>query len=369
VTGSNKPLRVCFINLRAYPLFNPEVKATIGGAEVDLYLIATELAKDGDFKVSFVTGDYGQPEVEEREGVSIIKSLDMRSNLFLSGWRIWRALGRADADVYFDECASLRTWLDAMFCRWRGRPYIYRTAHTDECDGTYARTSPVRGRAFFQAIRSAAQVITQNLSDQRDLQETASVGSRVIRNACRLPSDTGAERDTILWVGRSASQKQPRLFLDLARQMPDRSFTMICQPAFEDPAFANLAAEAAGVRNLRFLERVSFHQIDTFFQRARVFVSTSDSEGFPNVFVQAAKCGTPIVSYKVNPDGFLDKYKCGLCAEGNWQQFGGMLRRLSDPVEFAFWSANARKYASQMHNIAAIIEEYKELFRCFAKRR
>ena len=68
-----QPIRVCFIILRAYTLFNPDVKDVIGGAEVDLYLLATELAKDKKFEVRFVVGDYGQKQIEVRENVTIIK--------------------------------------------------------------------------------------------------------------------------------------------------------------------------------------------------------------------------------------------------------------------------------------------------------
>ncbi len=53
------PIRVCFISPKAYPLFNPNVEAVFGGAEVDLYYLATELAKDDSFTVSFITADYG----------------------------------------------------------------------------------------------------------------------------------------------------------------------------------------------------------------------------------------------------------------------------------------------------------------------
>ena len=70
-----QPIRVCFIILRAYPLFNPQTKSIIGGAEVDLYLLATELAKDKKFEVRFVVGDYGQKPTEVRENVTIIKSV------------------------------------------------------------------------------------------------------------------------------------------------------------------------------------------------------------------------------------------------------------------------------------------------------
>ena len=57
-----KPVRVCFVIMKAYPLFNPEIKSVFGGAEVDFYNLATELAKDKNFDVSCVVADYGQPD-------------------------------------------------------------------------------------------------------------------------------------------------------------------------------------------------------------------------------------------------------------------------------------------------------------------
>ena len=73
---NNLPIRICFIAPKAYSLFNPDVKELLGGAEVDLYFLATELAKDENFAVSFITADYGQEKTETIEGVRIIKSVD-----------------------------------------------------------------------------------------------------------------------------------------------------------------------------------------------------------------------------------------------------------------------------------------------------
>jgi glycosyltransferase involved in cell wall biosynthesis len=364
----NKPLHVCFINLQAYPLFNPQITATIGGAEVDLYLIATELAKDSVFKASFVTGDFGQPGREIIQNVTVIKSIDVSGNLFVGSPRLWRALKEADADVYFDECASLRTWFDAEFCKRRGRPYVFRTAATEECDGTYAGRHWFRGRAFNRAMRSAAKVITQNESDQKKLLATTGISSVVIRNSCHLSERPCVPRDTVLWVGRSASVKGPNQFLQLAREVPSQDFTMICLPAVGDTRFDRLIGEAATIPNLRFVPGVPFGQIDDFFQKARVLVNTSDSEGFPNAFVQAAKCGTPILSLKVNPDDFLDKYACGSCARGEWQRFKEMLAKLTAPDINRTYGENAYRYASENHDIKTIIEKYKEVFRRVANK-
>jgi glycosyltransferase involved in cell wall biosynthesis len=362
-SATGKPLHICLINLRAYPLFNPEVSATIGGAEVDLYLIATELAKDDSFKVSFVTGDFGQAAQEVIDNVTVIKSIDVQGSFFLGARKLWHALHEADADIYFDECAGLRTWLDAAFCRRRHRPYIFRSAATEECDGTYMRKNPFRGRAFLCGVRSAAQVITQNHSDREKLLKTAGIESVVIRNSAHLPQRHGEARRTVLWVGRSATVKGPARFVQLAREMPSMHFTMICQPAVDDPLFATLSSAAAAIPNLTFVPGVSFKEIDRHFQSAIVLVNTSDSEGFPNVFVQAAKCGTPMLSLNVNPDDFLTRHKCGMCAGGDWQKFKEMLTRLVEPSMNRLYGDNAYKYARQNHDITTIIEAYKEIFR------
>lgn len=359
---SERPLHVCLINLWAYPLFNPEVKSTFGGAEVDLYLIATELATDERFKVSFVTGDFGQPAIEERQGVRIIKSVNVRGNLFLGGWRIWRALKLADADVYFDECAGLRTFLDWQFCRFTKRPYVYRTAAAEECDGSYIARHPLGGRLFLKVIRGASKVITQNESDRQKLLETTGITSEVIRNTSRPIRQAEIKRDTILWVGRSAAVKGPRRFLQLARENPDMHFTMICQPALNDASFNLLAEEAAAITNLKFIAGVPFEKIDDYFMRALALVNTSDSEGFPNVFVQAAKCGTPILSLNVNPDDFLNRYKCGLYADSDWQRFTNMLHKLLEPDTYAQYIASASRYFHENHDLGMIIELYKSVF-------
>jgi glycosyltransferase involved in cell wall biosynthesis len=363
-----QPIRICFIILRAYPLFNPDAKGVIGGAEVDLYLLSTELAKDKNFDISFVVGDYGQKPIEVRENVTIIKSVDVNKNLFLGSWRIWRALRRANAHIYIGKAFSLSTFLQAFFCRIHKRKYIYRTAHSNECDGTYIGKHPVRGKAVIWALRTAYKVFTQNHTDAKNLVNTVNIHSDVIRNGCRLKSLHQTTRDIILWAGRSGPLKKPYLFLDLARQMPELSFIMICQRNVGDMNYDSLVKEAGKVDNLQLLRRVPYHEIEDYFERARVFVSTSDAEGFPNTFIQACKCATPILSLNVNPDGFLDKYKCGMCANGDRELFVEMLKKLLVTETAENLGNNARKYVEEHHDITKIAEQYKSSLTQIAQR-
>jgi len=348
---------------KAYPLFNPNVEAVFGGAEVDLYYLATELAKDDSFTVSFITADYGQEPVETIEAVRIFKSLNFNQNPLTGALKIWRVMKKANADIYLLKTASPGTPLAAFFCLTHKRNFFYRAASSAECDGSYLAEHSVLGRLFTWSLHKAGLVFTQNETDKNNLAETAGVSAITIPNGHRLTELKQARRDTILWVGRSAAVKRPDLFLQLADKMPDEKFTFICQRATGDKNYDQLVTHAQAVKNLEFIERVPFGRVESYFARAKVFVNTSDSEGFANTFIQACKCATPILSLSVNPDGFLDKYKCGLCAEKTWEKFVSQCKMLTEPAKIKEFGQNGRRYVEEHHNVAKIVERYKKLFR------
>ncbi len=359
---------VCFVMPKAYPLFNSEVEAVFGGSEVDLYYLATELARDEGFRVSFVVADYGQLDIEKRENVELIKSVNFNRNSLLGAFAIWKALKRADAQIYMMKTASAGTPLVARFCKNNSCRFVYRTAHRYECDGTYLRRHRFLGKAFTWSLRQGSAVFAQNGDDARLLEETTGVESRVIPNGHRLPGQDAAQgRESILWVGRTADFKKPELFIKLAKLFSKEKFVMICQEATGDSGYGQLRRAADEVGNLKFLPRVGFHEVGGYFQRAKVLVNTSDSEGFPNTFIQACGSGAAILSLNVNPDNFLGRYNCGRCVGGDWEL---MVKKLGEMTEGA-WAEelgrNGRRYAEENHDITKIVEQYKEIFRKLIK--
>ncbi|MDH4240387.1 MAG: glycosyltransferase family 4 protein [Phycisphaerae bacterium] len=357
-----KPIRVCFVILRAYTLFNPEVKGVIGGAEVDFYYIAKELAKDPNYHVSCIVADYGQDPIETREGVTLIKTLGFNKKRVSATCRLWKALRTADAQIYVRKFPSAVTTEVALFCKRYGRSFVYRTASEIESDGTFIKKNFFRGKGFIWSLRHADAVIAQNKKDAKNLAETVGVSAQVIKNPHQLPPLVQKEQDTILWVGRSAKVKRAELFLELAKQMPQQQFTMICQKAIKDTGYDSLVAKAQQITNLEFIPRVPFRKIREYFQRARMLVNTSDYEGFPNTFIQACKWAAPILSLNVNPDGFIDKYNCGMCANGDWEKFVDSLKGMLEQERYIELGKNARKYAIENHDITKIIEQYKSCF-------
>ncbi len=356
-------IKICFIAPKVYPLFDPDVKGVFGGAEVDLYFLATQLAKDKDFDVSLITADYGQEEFETAQGVKIIKSLDFKKNSLIGAVKVWRAIRRAGADIYMIKTISPGMFLLAFYCCLKGKTFLYRTSNTNSCDGTYLRQHHVQGRIYKWALRRAKHVFVQNKTDRANLERTTGVASVAIPNAHRLAELQEDKRDTILWIGRSAPIKRPTLFIDLAEKIPDEKFVMICQRATGDQKYQQLLTRAKQVDNLEFIERVGFDEIHSYFQRAKVLVNTSDAEGFPNTFIQACEHATPILSLNVNPDGFLDQHNCGICCDDRFECLVDSLNSILADNRYVELGKNARKYVERNHDIKRTVEKYKELFR------
>ncbi|NLH16035.1 MAG: glycosyltransferase family 4 protein [Phycisphaerae bacterium] len=357
------PIRVCFVSPKSYPLFRPETPGVFGGAEVDLFLLGNELAKDPRFVVSFVVADYGQPVEDRVDAIRLIRSVNFSSPGLFGAIRVLRALRIADANVYMIKTASPGVPMTAAFCRRFRRAFVYRTAHQEECDGSWIRRHPLLGRGFRWALGRASVILAQNQNNADDLKRTTGLDSIVIPNGHpMLPLNPTSNRDSILWVGRSAVFKHPDMFLSLADRFPQERFVMICQEATQGVNYESLRRAAADRSNLEFHDRVPFREIDPFFERAKVLVNTSDSEGFSNAFIQACVHGVPILSLTVNPDLFLTRHLCGIDCGSSQDRLVEGLRFLLEGDRYIELGKNARAYAERYHDIARIVDRYKELF-------
>lgn len=305
---------VCFVSMTVYPVLHDDTQLPgIGGAELQQVQIARLLLRMGH-QVSFVTLDHGQPDGEVLQGCCVYKAY--RPYAGLPGLRfihprwtgIWSAVLRADADIYYIRTAGFVPGLLALLRYWRRLRYIYAAASDSDFMPDQVRVQFARDRWLFRfGLRRADAVIVQS-EVQRDLLK-ANYGL----DAVLIPNFLDAEpiqlpdvnRTRILWVGKMREIKRPLMFVELARRLPELSFTMI-GPNFKDEVALHQAVEAAvkTVPNLEVLGFQPLAEVEKYFDCARVLVSTSEIEGFPNVFLQAMRRGVPIVSF-VDPDGII----------------------------------------------------------------
>lgn len=361
-------MKTCFVSLSAYPLFHKECPVVFGGAEVQLFNLATELAICGDTQVDFIVGDFGQKNREVIHGITIIKSVKIEEKFGImkkvsSVFRQLRAFYFSDADIYIQRSAGIQTGLLALFCLIFGRKFVYMTAHDWDCDGSYLKENGVSGKIYGWGLRHADVVITQSDKQKADLKKHFHMESVILKSGYDFAKKSNFRKeDMILWVARINRWKQPEIFIDLAESFPERKFVMIAPVSGDECYSKEIRDRAEGVQNLEYIPGVTFQKVEEYFQKAGIFVNTSKYEGFPNTFIQSLMRGTPVLSLTVNPDGFLEKYGVGYCAGNSFQSLIDNLVLLTgDEDIYRATSRNAFEYAKKHHDIKVICEKLSSI--------
>jgi hypothetical protein len=434
------PMRVCFVGLQAYSLFNPATHHIYGGAEVRSYLFSRELARNPEFQISYVVNDFGQARRETFQNVEVYAhpgygapKLTIVEQLFADIARQggvlehtgrfpfrkiinfapqtwvkyavaqalkypdmllhWQPLkqfprlhihsytvprGRYDiydtinADIYAVFGVSNLAGEVAAFCQDRHRKFILFLADSINLDERYqpnAHGTDVYGNSFavcHYALAHADLIVAQLESQRQLLLERFGQPAEVVRNPIALEAAGGIrpygapERNIALWIGRADNfKKMPMLLIKLAQACPETTFVMVMNAHM---AAVEQQVYAARPVNVIIHERLPLAAVEELFEQAFIFVSTSVQEGFPNTFLQAGKHGVPVLSYMVDPDGFLERAACGIVAHGNFDELVAGLRTLQrEPA--GSYSENIKAYVSQKHDLAGRICELAGLIR------
>jgi glycosyltransferase involved in cell wall biosynthesis len=173
---------------------------------------------------------------------------------------------------------------------------------------------------------------------------------------------TDVEKKTpprVLWVGTiKPLWKQPNLFLEVAKKIPETQFIMIGGRSLDNEFFLKIKHEAESIPNLEFKGFIPLSRIEEFFKEASIFVNTSTNEGFPNTFLQAWANYTPVISLNIDPDEIICKYTLGFHSK-NFEQFIRDLQLLLDDSDLRQkMGSNGRKYVEDNHDFDLIMERY-----------
>lgn len=324
------PASVCFVAPSAYPaLSGREDLAHIGGAEQQQVILARELVRRGH-QVSFVVLDHGQPDgAEVLPGIRAFTCY--RRDAGLPGVRfflprltgLWSAMRRADADVYYQRGADVETALVGAWCRRRNRGFLFAVAHDTNC---IARSPlmPRRSERFLfrRGLALADGVIVQTIRQQQLLLATFGRMSTIVRNAASWPPDQAPPAATppaldgpmrVLWVGRFSEEKRPEWVARLARDLPGCRFDVVGASNHPTAFAARLVEQFASLPNVHWHGYVPHRRMAELYRQAGLLLCTSESEGFPNVFLEAWACGLGVLS-TVDPDDLVTRLGMGVHA-------------------------------------------------------
>ena len=398
--------RICFALLYAYPLFNPTLSHIFGGSEVRAWLFGVGLSKFTDNKISFIVLNHGQPQVEHYGLIKVYRHSHYRASSSFEGRLMGRLEGllyrfrhpsmfslrinhygvnptkviiydKVDADLYCTFGVSNFSAELAAFCRRQRKRFALFLSNDDDLSLDYHPDSERKnaygsiGSLCYYTIMHADLIVTQTRRQSELLEKRFGRTSVTVLSPIELTPmekiDAGLanERHTVLWIGKSDRIKQPEILLELAKISPDVSFIMVLNRS--DPEIhAEILRRKP--KNLRIIENVDFRDVENLFEEAFLFVNTSRFEGFPNTFLQAGKCGVPILSLQVDPDGFIENHQCGIVAKGDTAGLMDGLRRIkSDPDLWQNCSENIKRYIFNYHELKSKVIQLNQILSEFLR--
>lgn len=359
---------VCFVGLENLPVLAKEFNHHgIGGEQVQQTLLGLALVNRG-YKVSMVVGDYGQADGAIWEEIATYKAYRFDEGLPVlrfvhPRWTgLWRALKRANATTYYVSCAGMQVGLVAIFCRAHGRRFVFRAASDTDCQPKNLLIQYRRDKKLYEfGLRRATAILTQSKKQQVDLRTNYGLPSHVAGMLVDTPTHTLSlmERDIdVLWINNLRQLKRPEKFIELARRMPNRRFVMIGgSQAGAAKLFEEVKQFAASIPNLSFLGRVPYHDVNDFYAKARVFVNTSDIEGFPNSYLQAWARGTPLVAF-FDPDGVIKRAGLGIVPDTIEEMVQAAERLLADDSTWRQTNERCLAFMAQNYGDDHILRPY-----------
>jgi len=361
-------MKICFLSLNSYPTLRGRNLGYAGGAEVEQVHLAKELVAQGH-DVYFVTYWHGHRRIENVDGVKIIKTYDREKsstiNALVKYRLIWHALRKTEADIYFHEAGA--TGVLPLFCYVSRRKFVFRIPSDAVVLGkSLSDNYNFSGKIVdMLEIKRADVVVAQSNFQKRVLKERFGVESFVIKNGMPMlkVNCVKPRQPIVLWAASVSSVKRPQLFVELAKSIPHARFEMVGGKTKNEPQlYDDISMAAQKLPNLRFHGFVPYHNVNEYFKRASIFVSTSRIEGFSNTFIQAWAHYAPVVSLNVDPDGIIQNERIGFHSGTFKRLVSDVSTLLNDETLRKTMGKNAREYVEREHDIKKIVKVYCKIF-------
>ena len=359
---------ICFVGLANLPVLAREYgRHGVGGAELQQTLLAKALAAQG-YDVSMVVADYGQPDGAVWDGIKAYKAYRPRAGIpglrFIHPrWtRLWAAMKRARADIYYTSCAGALLGQVVLFARLHGAQVVFRIASNSDCDPAALLIRYWRDKRLYRyGLRRADLVLAQTPGQQQALLKNFRRESRVVASM----TDTNGrrpgfeERDiSVLWVGNIRALKRPELLLEAAGKLPQLQFHIIGGPMpGAESLYEKVRDAAARAPNVHFHGPIPYQEVGDFYERARVFVGTSEIEGFPNTYLQAWARGTPVVAF-LDPEHLIARNGMGRAVTSVAQMCAEIVALSDDRCAWEIASQRSREYMDNRFNLTRMTAPY-----------
>ncbi len=368
---SNVLPKICFIAHQAYPTIAELERGHIGGVEWQTTLMAKWFANKG-YDITMLTWDLGQKDNKQIAGVKILKICREQAGLrglrfFHPKWTgLIQAMKRANAGIYYQNCADCVTGQAALWCKKHNRKFVYSVANDVDVNIKLPEMKKFRDRILYKyGLKNADKIIVQTKHQQELLKSGFGRDSVVIAMPCIGPTeqefsppDFSSKR--ILWIGRICRQKRPDKLIEIAKALSMFNFDLV-GPVYKTEYAQKVFEQAKQTSNITVHGPVPRQKTSEFYKRSACLICTSDFEGFPNTFLEAWSFGLPIIS-TFDPDNVIQTHKLGFVAK-DIDELAEQIKLITDIRDL--WeecSRNARNYYISHHSPDVVIPKFERVF-------
>jgi glycosyltransferase involved in cell wall biosynthesis len=362
--------KICIVGLEDYAMLTGDSSYGYVGGESVQHVLLARAWRDLGLDVSIVVHDHGQPRVTMIDGIRAITAYRKGEGIRMVRFfhprlsSVVSAMRQTDADVFYQSPAGAWSGVAVWYAKQAGKPSIVRIAGDNDCRRGQQPMKHRRDRWLFDyAIRNASILAAQTERQRELLVQNYGVRSEILNIAVDAANPAAARSKDIdvLWVGNYRHVKRPDILLELARRLPDYRFVMVGGSVPHGEAyFERIAAEAKALPNVVMTGAVPYDAVGEWFERARIHVNTSDSEGFPNTFLQAWIRRVPVVSF-FDPDGLIERRELGRRCVATDDMCAAIDQLLRNPAACAAIGERAQAFVSSQYSARHIALQYLEL--------
>jgi glycosyltransferase involved in cell wall biosynthesis len=350
-------MKIAFLNDVAYDYAVGGTNA-IGGLERNIWIFSRALAAAG---WSVQVGVRRALRVKERKVIDGVEYVGIGHGQILVEW--YRFLSSERPDWLFWAGANHLWGPLVEIAKLAGVRTIFQSALD-------ADVQPRRGvfrhsrwwPLYAWGLLRADNIFVQNTGQLFMLHPRLRSKACTLPKVCILPSAVkphSQRQEYVAWVAMLRQHKRPDVLIDIARRAPDIQFIVCGGPTdYQTPAgySMRMVETLTKLPNVDYRGRVGPDEAMEVIADAALLLCTSDEEGFPNTFMQAWASGTPVVTLKVDPDSIIEKMALGAVSKTVDVALADINALMASPDRREEIALRARRYISENHNQAAVIE-------------
>lgn len=343
-------MRICFWGNVASALSGN----TPGGGELQIALIAKVLANKGhdvnivDYTIEsgYTTSDGIKiyPVQDWNKGFRIVRTITHR----LPG--LYKTLVSIEADIYYCRIREFRHIIAYWAARKVKAKFVIGLAHdleilsfADRCKYEYFTnignlwwfSNMVLSELLFPKLLRWSDLVLSQHAGQKDILMKKGIQSIVFPNLIDLdeiPMLTNPARKQFVYAGSIAKNKGVIELFHIIESTPDFYYNIIGQP--RDKTGRKYYEKLKSMPNVRLMGRMNHPDTLLQIMNSKALICTSPMEGFPNIFIEAWVCETPVISLYVNPGDIFSNSSLGKFSYGSIEVFIHQMQRISEMSNF-----------------------------------